>query len=55
MSFEPGEDFMFYSEGIYRSPPKPVANGTKPLRNHIDYDQEKRTMNKSNAKNEIKI
>jgi cathepsin C len=40
LSFEPAEDFMFYSEGIYKTPPKPVANGTKPLRNHIDYDQE---------------
>lgn len=34
LSFEPAEDFMFYSEGIYRSPE------TSKLRKHQDYDQE---------------
>eukprot|EP00747_Dinoflagellata_sp_TGD_P104011 gnl/TRDRNA2_/TRDRNA2_169143_c0_seq1.p1 gnl/TRDRNA2_/TRDRNA2_169143_c0~~gnl/TRDRNA2_/TRDRNA2_169143_c0_seq1.p1 ORF type:complete len:540 (-),score=139.52 gnl/TRDRNA2_/TRDRNA2_169143_c0_seq1:75-1694(-) len=38
LSFEPAEDFMFYSEGIYKTPPQP--NGSKPMRFHIDYDQE---------------
>jgi cathepsin C len=35
LSFEPDEDFMFYSDGIYRSAKK---NST--LKKHIDYDQE---------------
>jgi len=35
LSFEPAEDFMFYSEGIYRSP-----NSTSKLRKHVDFDQE---------------
>jgi len=36
LSFEPAEDFMFYSEGIYRSPNSTASK----LRKHIDYDQE---------------
>jgi len=35
LSFEPAEDFMFYSEGIYKTAKKATKQ-----RNHIDYDQE---------------
>jgi len=39
VSFEPAEDFMFYSGGIYKT--APTTSGTlKVLRKHIDYDQE---------------
>jgi len=43
LSFEPAEDFMFYSEGIYRSVPAEASKGKgvlKPLRKHVDFDQE---------------
>lgn len=43
LSFEPAEDFMFYSEGVYRSAPDAAAKGKgklKQLRKHIDFDQE---------------
>jgi cathepsin C len=43
LSFEPAEDFMFYSGGIYKSAPADAAKGKgtlKVLRKHIDYDQE---------------
>lgn len=43
LSFEPAEDFMFYSEGVYRSAPADAAKGkgvVKALRKHIDFDQE---------------
>merc|ERR1719310_1616558 len=43
LSFEPAEDFMFYSGGIYKTAPADKAKGKgtlKVLRNHIDYDQE---------------
>jgi len=38
LSFEPGEDFMFYSDGVYKTAPKKGAASF--LKNHIDYDQE---------------
>lgn len=38
LSFEPAEDFMFYSDGIFKTPSK--AGSTSFLRNHVDYDQE---------------
>merc|ERR1719515_136304 len=43
LSFEPAEDFMFYSGGIYKTAPADAAKGKgtlKALRKHIDYDQE---------------
>lgn len=43
LSFEPAEDFMFYSEGVYRSAPVEASKGKgvlKPLRKHVDFDQE---------------
>lgn len=43
LSFEPAEDFMFYSEGVYRSAPADAAKGkgkVRPLRKHTDHDQE---------------
>jgi len=43
LSFEPAEDFMFYSEGVYRSAPVDTGNGKgqlRPLRKHVDFDQE---------------
>jgi cathepsin C len=38
LSFEPGEDFMFYSDGVYKTAAKKGAVSF--LKNHIDYDQE---------------
>merc|ERR1719183_853666 len=43
LSFEPAEDFMFYSDGVYRSAPADAAKGKGVLtapRKHIDFDQE---------------
>jgi len=43
LSFEPAEDFMFYSEGVYRSSAENAAKGKgilKAPRKHIDFDQE---------------
>eukprot|EP00929_Paragymnodinium_shiwhaense_P000521 TRINITY_DN10075_c0_g2_i3.p1 TRINITY_DN10075_c0_g2~~TRINITY_DN10075_c0_g2_i3.p1 ORF type:complete len:549 (+),score=151.65 TRINITY_DN10075_c0_g2_i3:106-1752(+) len=38
MSFEPAEDFMFYSEGVYKT--ASPSGSLKPLRKHVDFDQE---------------
>jgi len=38
LSFEPAEDFMFYSEGVYKT--QSPAGSLKPLRKHVDFDQE---------------
>jgi cathepsin C len=35
LSFEPAEDFMFYSDGIYKTAP-----GASKLKKHVDFDQE---------------
>jgi cathepsin C len=43
LSFEPSQDFMFYSGGIYKTAPTDAATGKgtlRALRKHIDYDQE---------------
>lgn len=39
LSFEPTEDFMFYSEGVFKSE-EPKDPARKLLKNHVDYDQE---------------
>jgi len=37
LSFEPSEDFMFYSDGIYQTPKDKLPLGG---RKHVEYDQE---------------